>query len=253
MTVIASFACQALHGTGKVGLLPMDDKGYHQVVLGGFNIRNNADELYVFTKRVEMLFKPGGAVRRMIDTGNWRGEYKHPGPEGYKTLQAYIGRLRKIEELSVSHHIKSVDLVPSKDEHGRDCILVIGWVRGSGPYADAVNDRLKNNEENACFSIRSITGTTYTQTDTFKEVKVLVTYDHVNEPGISLATKYNTPSLENLSDDVVFTEEDLVLPQGQLGADLGFEAAETDLSMIRTELGWAKTEIITPGKRTMMW
>lgn len=249
--LIAAFSCQALKGKNKVGQLKKDDTGYAEIVLGGFNLSNNVGEYYALNDQVLALFNKGGAVRRMVDNGQWRGECTHPSMDGHKTLQSYLQRLRRVDSRFVSHHIKDVRLEEGKDEFGRKCVLVIGQVKGTGPYAAAVDNSLNNPEENIAFSLRSITNTDYSSNPTVKYVKVLVTYDHVNEGGIANATKYNTPSLESISEDVVFTDQDLIIPKQEIyTGDLGLEALEKDISMIRTELGWQKTEIITPGKLT---
>lgn len=248
---IAAFSSQALTGKNKVGLLKIDESGYGEIVLGGFNLYNNVGEYYELTDGVLKLFNKGGAVRRMVESGQWRGECTHPSPEGHKTLQSYISRLRRVDSRFVSHHIKEIRLEEGKDENGRKCVLAIGLVKGTGPYADAVNNPLNNSEENLSFSVRSITNTNYSTTPTRKEITVLVTYDHVNEPGIAMATKYNTPSLESLYEDVIFTEQDLIVPSQDIITDgVSLESLERDIKMIRTELGWHKTEIITPGSLT---
>lgn len=251
---IAAFSCNALTGKNKVGLLKKDETGYSEVVLGGFDLCNNVGEFYELTRGVVNMFRPGGAVRRMVDSGQWRGECTHPSPEGYKKLQQYLARLRRVDSKFVSHHIKGIRLEEGKDENGRKCVLAIGYVKGTGPYAAAVDNSLNNPEENISFSVRSITNTNYSTVPTRKEIKVLVTYDHVNEPGIAMATKYNTPSLECLHDDVVFTGDDLIVPdQDIIMPDIGIEALNRDVTMIRTELGWQAVEVIAPAERTRLY
>ena len=42
-----------------------------------------------------------------------------------------------------------------------------------------------------------------------KNLRTVVTWDYVNEPGLSAAMKWNSPSLESVSDDIYITAQQL--------------------------------------------
>lgn len=65
---------------------------------------------------------------------------------------------------------------------------------------NALADSLKNPSENVCFSIRSFTRDIPTNGVIHKHLMNIVTWDYVNEPGISVATKWKAPTLESFED-----------------------------------------------------
>ena len=73
-----------------------------------------------------------------------------------------------------------------------------------------------------------------------KHMKVLVCWDYVNEPGISVANKYQAPALEGISEDIEIVPSMLdVAERHQHSAGVSMENAISS-TMVRTELGWSK-------------
>lgn len=245
-----SFSCNLVHPS-KQGKLIADDNGYYHCTLGAFNVYNSAGEYYPALDSVKQMFEAGSPLRRRLDSGNCRGERDHPDPSKFTTMVDFIRRILAIDMDRVSHHIASVTLKEAKDESNNDVVLCVGKVKPSGPMGNTLRDSLNNPEENVCFSIRSLVDIKRTGDRTEKHIKNIITWDYVNEPGISVANKFQTPTLESIHDDVLITEAmlmDLAKQEGRLG----LESSRT-ATMVLTELGWEKVELISPSTRYLNW
>lgn len=244
MSKIASYSCVAIPGVNQVDKMRPDEDGYYRCILGGFNLENSSGIHYPLTDSVKQLFETGGIVRRRLDKGVCRGEYAHPDINNMQ-MPDIIRRLAKIDENQVSHHIRTVDLVPTKNEYNRDVVLAVGSVRPCGPKGPYLKDSLDNPHENVAFSIRSFTKPIMMNGKMARVVTDAVTWDYVNEGGILPANQFNTVNmgLEELIDDIFFTEEDFNLAVLQ-SHNQGLEAEESTISMIRTALGWQPVQMV---------
>lgn len=238
---IATYSCTSVPGLNKVEKMRADASGYYRVVLGGFNIANQAGVYYPLTDSVKALYAKGGIIRRRLDSGMCKGEYDHPSLNGLTHEQA-IHRLSIIDPTLVSHHIKSIELVEKKDANGKDIILAYGMVKPSGPYGDALTASLNNDEENVAFSIRSFCKVSMWQGKVAKVVTDAMTYDHVTEPGIKLANQFDTVSLESIIKDINFTEKDFDKAIQEY-RHIGLESDASTISMIRDNQGWHKVQV----------
>lgn len=246
MSAIASYGCQVLRGYNKVGNLKADEKGYREIVLGAFDCYNSGEEFYVLTAKVKAMFEHDGALMRRLSTAQMRGEIEHPMPQANDSLQTFMRRLKRIALDRVSHHIRNVRLEPGKDHEGRDIVLCIGEVRPAGAYRSTLEDAFQNQDENVSFSIRTLSRRWTEQCQVKKEVTGIITWDYVNEPGIAVATKYDTPSLECIH-DLPFTEEELAAAEAAADAleeKVSVESGEVDFTFIRTAMGWDKVEVM---------
>jgi len=87
-------------------------------------------------------------------------------------------------------------------------VAIMAKVKPTGVKADALKSALENPKENCAFSIRAFTND-YTERGIHKRVLAhIVTFDHVNEPGISIANKYDAPGLECLEEQSI-TDADI--------------------------------------------
>ena len=240
------YSCTALAGTNKVGSITPDQNGYYTVVLGAFDFFNSAGEYWPYDQ-AKHLFEGSSSFMRRLNTGQCRGELGHPRKEGGMSYQDYVNRILQIHEDKVSHHIKScwIDKSSVKDASGQPVMAVLGEVKPSGPYGDMLRECFKNPDENVAFSVRSMCEQKMVRGTMHKHMKSLITYDYVNEPGINIATKYNAPSLESMQDDMIITPSSIDFLVNNDVARQGMESSGICVEMIRTELGWSKTEIIT--------
>ena len=160
------------------------------------------------------------------------------------TNQQYLERILRIEESAICVHFKEVwiDKDNVKDERGKPVIAVVGKVKSCGPNGPALEEQLNNTEENVAFSVRSLTNDRMVAGKLHKHMKVLVCWDYVNEPGISVANKYQAPALEGISDDIEIVPSMLdVAERHQQRAGVSMENAVSS-TMVRSELGWSKVQ-----------
>jgi hypothetical protein len=210
MNQSATYSCTALMGTNKVGVLKPDADGYYEVILGALDFYNSAGAYYPFAS-AKNLFEESSSFMRRVKTGCLKGEYGHPKFLPGMSKRDFIGRVLNIHEECVSHHIRDVKIETErvKDKNGGRVVAIIGYVKPAGPHGQALKDALENKHENVCFSIRSLTNDVYDARGTLiKHIQQIITWDYVNEPGISVANKYQAPGLEGL-ENVRFSFENL--------------------------------------------
>lgn len=209
-----SLSCTALVGTNKAGTLKPDADGYYQVVLGALDVYNNTGAFYP-EATARQLFQASSSLMRRIASGNLRGEYGHPTPEPGMSMDAFVARVRRIDEDRICMHIRKVWIDYSfKNLQGQPIIAILGEVRPSGPRGPALKDQLENRFEDVCFSIRSLTHDFNSGGRLTKNFKMIVTWDYVNEPGLDVARKWNSPAMENLKEPVLAKqlEERFIMP-----------------------------------------
>jgi len=208
-----SLSCTALMGTNKAGTLKPDADGYYTVVLGALDVYNSIGAFYPEASARE-LFERSSSLMRRVASGNLRGEYGHPRKDPGMSDDQFLARVRDIVEQCVSHHIRkvTVDYTTHRNKHGQPVITIVGEVKPAGPFGPALQKQLDNPSEDVCFSIRSLTNDRYEGGRLMKHLKVIVTWDYVNEPGLDVARKWNAPGLESIVDlpgsEIKFTFDD---------------------------------------------
>lgn len=249
MSQRATFSCTSLMGTNKAGVLKPDENGYYTVVLGALDVYNSAGDFYPFESAKE-LFKESSSLMRRIKNGACRAEYGHPKKLPGMTDREFLSRILTIHEDKVCCHIKEVTMDYSnvKGADGKPVIAVIGKIKPSGPYGQILKEQLENKEENVCFSIRSLTKDVFDGRVNRKNLMQVICWDYVNEPGISVANKYQSPALESVNDeDYTFTAEHFksVL---ELQKCVGIESSVVDVNDIISELNKNANEVPTSMK-----
>lgn len=240
----ATYACTALLGVNKTGVLKPDADGYYEITLGALDVFNSAGAFYPLGP-AKQLFEGSSSLMRRIENGNCKGECGHPKMSPGMSMRDYLARIMRIEETNVCCHFREVRLttIPSKDGRGT-VVGVVGKVKPSGPKGPALKEALDNPHENVCFSVRSLTNDTPHNGILHKSVKTIVCWDWVVEPGISVATKYNSPALESF-EETSFTEAQLgsvadvsegmgvgveshtIVPVGDVMRDFGWDKAKS--------------------------
>lgn len=238
-----------LVGTTKVGTIPKDGNGYREVVLGAVNCENSAKAFYPLEPLKDLMLASGDLMRRVKDRA-LRSEYGHPRRGNMSPVQ-FLARVLDIQETLTCNHIMRIELDEKRviDDNGKTIAAVIGWVYPSGPYGSVLEKQFENPEENVAYSIRSITNDSYNSAgQLIKELKQIVTWDYVNEPGIAYAKKRFSPSLESLGEaDVsneyaVFTEE-TILAAREYSKTMGI-ATESSLHLFDVLL--KESKVTTP-------
>jgi hypothetical protein len=248
-----TIGCTMLAGTNKQGVLRPDEHGYYRTPMGAYGGQNSAGFVYD-AQSGRSMFSPGSVLMRKIEKGVLYGEYKHPKREHYMSDQQYVARIRDIDDDRRAFHVRKVELVPSRDEHGRPITLVIGEVKPCGPFGHVVKASLENPHENTFFSVRSITmddmmrGVKYT--------KEIVTWDYVGEGGIYVANKYNSPSLESFTDtEIEITPTMLwsLADEQRKANNMGLENSAASYDDLLKTLGWSRTPQRVERPAFMKW
>lgn len=243
-----SYVCEALAGSNKVGKLQCDAAGYYEICIGGFNIENAGRAFYPMIEGVKSLFLESSELMRRVKNGQQRSEYGHPKRQPGESMQSYMARCNRIEETMICSTIKQLDLEEMKERDprtGRAVIAVIARLKPTGPYGDALAKQLENPDENVAFSVRSFTDDRLGPDGRmWKNVRKIVTWDYVTEPGIAIATKYGTPSLESHQDLIVDPDEIREAIRAIKASPFSMESADNLLHLEET----AKAFRIDPNK-----
>jgi hypothetical protein len=191
-----SYGNIALPSSGKQGILKKLDSGYVEIILGAFGTFGNGDWLYD-TASAMKVFNSDPDFRRMLEAGRLKSEWGHPvRPPGLTDAEWFI-RICTIYEPNVSSHIRRV--TPSfdtiVDAKGRKVVAIIGEVKGSGPHSREFNESLENPHEDVNYSIRCFAEKNFSNST--KYMKKIVNWDSVTDPGVPIANKYATPSMES--------------------------------------------------------
>lgn len=239
-----SFGCTALVGTNKRGILKCDERGYYPVVLGALNHYNSGGAYYPAAP-ARQLFDASAALQRRIATGALNGECGHPRKQAMDSDRDFAYRLNDIYEPNISHHIRKIWLEEGhKDEMGRAIVLIMGEVKPAGPRGPALKEALENPDQDVCFSIRSFTNDIPVGMIIHKYLKQVVTFDWVNEPGISAAHKWRAPSLESFEEYQLTRELVVAMATQQRASAYGLESANARIDELVEAMGWNTTSAL---------
>lgn len=250
------FACTSLVGLNKVGNLKQDENGYYECIVGALNSFNSSGQYYVYEQSRD-LFEQSSQLMRRVKRGALRGEYGHPKRQINQSMDSFANRVLSIHEEQVCCHHSELylDFDRIKDENGRPVIAIISKVAPSGPYGHVLERSLKNPKENVCFSIRSFTDDIMERGVLKRILRTVVTFDYVNEPGISVAEKFKSPSLESFDSEVTFSRGEI-----ERGIQMVSESAvaQESISLSASELfrtmGWnADQETINAFAKVPAW
>lgn len=201
------FTATKLSGSGRLGKLTPDANGYYTLPIGGLNLFNSTGDYYT-AEGARQLFEQSSVLMRRIANGNLKGENGHPKQLPGQRDDQYFNRAMTIEETNVSHHFKSIWL---DDTYGKknpglnspDLIAVMAEVKPCGPHGPALQASLDNQDENVCFSIRALSKDFYQNRQKIRVLQSILTWDWVTEPGLHMATKWNSPTLESMTDKLL--------------------------------------------------
>jgi hypothetical protein len=203
------FGASVLRGAGKKGILVPDSNGYYTMCVGGLNVFNSAGQWYT-VEGARDLFSSSSIFMRRVSNKRLRGEVGHPKPLPGQSEESYINRIFEIDDKHVCVQFNEIWLDDSgevKDKNGSPIIAIMAKLTPSGVHGDQLRRSLENGGEDVCFSIRAFTQDTLIRGIVHRELKTIVTFDQVNEPGISTANKFDSPTLESLNDKVFSVDE----------------------------------------------
>jgi len=239
-----------LQGINKAGRLPCDDAGYYTLVLGALGVENSAGEVYVDTPNARATFENNSTLIRRISKGLLKGEYGHPDPSQYPSMSLFERRARQIKEERVSHHIAEIRL-ENIDYNGRPVLGIIGRVKPCGPYGYVLKESLDNPEENVTFSGRYFSNVSIRGGQRQREIHTVATWDFVSEPGIDMAQKYYSPSLESQDDFLLYPQQILAEAEQEAEGELAMENGGLSARDLACDLGIRRVRSNQP--KSMQW
>jgi len=206
MGIAFQLSCTALEGTNKAGIMTPDSEGYYNdVVVGGIGVTCSNGEYYNVEQLRNMLFRTGAFVRR-INEGSLRGELGHPRREPGSSKMEWLQRICTIVEEKECVHIHTVKAgdSPVKGRDGQYITPILARLKPDGVYGHVLENKIKDKNQNTCFSVRCLVRPHFNRNENRHEsfITNLVTFDYVNEPGVSAARKWSNPSLQSLIEDV---------------------------------------------------
>lgn len=236
------FSCTALNGTGKQGKLPKDADGYYTMPIGALNVFNSNGQFYPYEAAKE-LFTDSSSLMRRVSTGCLKGEMGHPKPAVGQSMDSFTNRVMMVEETRVCSHFAQIwlDFNSVKDELGKPVVAIMAKVAPSGPLGASLERSLENVKEDVCFSIRAFTEDISVAGIKHRMLRQIVTFDHVVEPGISVARKYKSPVLES-RENICITKEDLVKATTVTGDGMAMESSKQLTNDLLSILGWNRLE-----------
>ena len=189
-----TFSITKAHDTNKK--IEQDENGYYYVTLGAINSYNSQGMFYIADGVKELVEDQSTLFTRRLKSGYLNGELGHPDLLPGMTNDEFINRNLVIDISNVSHHIRSVEFVPTNIPSGKpgagNVIKIMGWVKPSGAKGDILKQSLDNPDQNTAFSIRCLTYDDTTVTPATKKIIQIITWDFVIEPGIKYANSWST-------------------------------------------------------------
>lgn len=194
-----SYSNIMLAGTNKRGELKKLDNGYYEIIIGAFAAYGNGGWFYDLASAKRYIETDNDFIHR-IQSGQMHSEWGHPVRTPGMTDQEWFTRIHTLYEPNWSSHIRRIrlDMNTVKDDRGRYVVAVIGEVCPSGPKASEFRLQLENPHIDVNYSIRSFAR--QDSRNMTKHINRIITWDNVFSPGIKVASKYNTPSMENSLD-----------------------------------------------------
>lgn len=192
-----SFEVTALKGVNRVGDIKRLDNGYLRVILGALEFDNSIGAVYD-QQRVERILATNGLFQKRINEGYLRGEWGHPKEYDYSDYRKFIQRIHTIDERNWAFHIRKVWVEPNFVlPNGQRICAILGEICSTGGRREDFDKIMANPDENLAFSIRSMATDRVVAGKVRKYIDNIITWDLVNEPGLSCANKYMSPSCES--------------------------------------------------------
>ena len=241
------FCNTRLIGTGKKGILPVDANGYRTVIVGGLGILNSQGQYYTSDGARDLFNKSSSLIRR-VERGSLKAENGHPKMERGMSTDEYISRMMNIDERNICGHFSEfwLDENSVKQKDGKSVIAIMAKVIPSGAKADILERAFTNPFENSCFSVRGLTNDYMNRGQIVRELRQIVTFDYVNEPGIAIAEKYNSPTMECFDEVSVTKNEFLRAVENSKNTALATESSIELAGQLFESLGWSLPKSIIP-------
>lgn len=227
-----SFTCTKLIGSNKEGIITPDANGYYRQLAGGLNCYNSANEFYVYEGACD-IFRGSSTFQRRVKEGCLFAENGHPNKLPHMTMNDYFERIMTIDEGNVCGHIAEVTLRDDLRSKYNGTVPIEISVCPDGVHAEIMRNAFKNPKRNVCFSIRALTRDEYVNGVNRRKLVTVVTFDMVNESGIGIARKFDSPALESIVNHAISPDRLKVIADKILNNAVALESTkEMALEMI---------------------
>lgn len=198
------FTATKLPMLGKKGLIKPDENGYYELVVGGLNTHNNTKSWYYTLEGCRELFGPGSLLHRRVANGSLRAEVNHPRQMPGERDEAFMSRMLDIDMNNVCAHFSKIwldeNFGKNHPEYGNpNLIAIMALVKPVPPKGDILKEALENSQQNICFSIRALASQGYVGREVIRQLTEVITIDLVNEGGILVASKWDSPATEGIN------------------------------------------------------
>lgn len=201
---------------GKKGVMKPDEDGYYEFVIGALNCHNNTKSWFYTAEDVRQLFGPGSLFYRRVANGALRAEVGHPKRQPGMSDTQFADRMMDIDLNNVCAHFKEVWIDENFGKNhpvykDPNLIAIMAKVKPSGPKKDILLEAIENKNENICFSIRAIADEAIVRGKVIRALKDIISIDMVNEGGITVASKWDSPVTESIVEtDVMRLTKDIL-------------------------------------------
>lgn len=221
----------------KTGVNLPDKDGYYTLLAGGFNTFNNSANHYYTIEGVRKLFDEQSILMRRVRNGALRCEVNHPkqgvdmtGRRFPETTDQFVTRFMETDLNNVCGHFRKVWLDENFGKNNPEyknpnLIALMVELKPSGAKASILKEQLENPSENTCLSIRAISDEVIVQNRRVRIVLEMYAIDLVNEGGITIASKWDSPTTESIDNPKISPETLAMLDR------INAEAAKSNLAV----------------------
>lgn len=198
------FTQTKLSALGKEGKIEADKDGYYTLVVGGLEVSNNSGSWFYVKEALEDLFNPSTIFQRRLRNGAMHAEANHPRRMPGESQDAFAQRYMETDMTNVAAHFKEVwfdkDFGKNNPQYNNpNLIAIMAKLKPFGPMGKHLKEALENNAQNVCFSIRGLADEGQVRGRVIRILRDIFAIDWVNEGGITVASKWDSPACESIS------------------------------------------------------
>ena len=188
-----------MKGSGKSGKLVANDKGEYEFCVGALNIPNSMGQHYTL-EGAKDLFDASSQLMMRVRNGGLYAENGHPTQSGL-TNEQYFRRLHSISEERICAFISDLWLDYSSLENTDhpNAVAIMARIKPFGELKAVLEGAIANEKQNVCFSVRGFTRDQQVGSKTHRTLTNIITFDYVTLPGIPVANRSNSGSLEEMA------------------------------------------------------
>ena len=198
----------AKYKPSNTSTIEKDAEGYYKVRLGAFNVFNSSGAFYTAKGIEDLINNPNSFFRRRIKKGYLLGEMDHPKFISGMSMAEFMNRNAGYDMNNVAFHIKEVELQNTDDKcniagNYGNVVIVLGWIKPSGPKGEFLREALETKDRNVAFSVRSLSRDEVVNGIVIKHTTAILTWDWVTEPGINNANTFDMLNEKNINTESV--------------------------------------------------